>query len=928
MRTFLLTFSIGLAFFSPALSQTIVVKHLQVESRENPLGIDVTTPDFSWQIQTTQRNFLQAAYHIMVSNDSNALARGTANIWDSRKQTSSASNKVLFSGKTLVPATRYYWKVKVWNTKNDASGWSDIRSFITGLFQSSDWDNAKWIGYDELPDSLVIVPGIHTPDARKLGDKLKQRTIIPLFRKEFSASKKVVNAVIFISGLGHYELSVNGRKIGNSFLAPGWTHYNKRVLYNTYNITSDVKTGVNTLGVIVGNGFYNINRERYYKLTVAYGLPKLICKLQLTYSDGTIETVVSDGSWRTAPSPVIYSSIFGGEDYDANLEQPGWNQPGFKPEKWKQAVVVKTPSGRLEAEKDFPVMVNDTLAVRRISQPKAGLYIYDFGQNASGIIELKIKGKKGQTVKFFPAELLTDSGMVNQNATGKPYYFAYTIKGGAVETWRPRFTYYGFRYVQIEGGMPDTSNETTGLPRVVSMLSLHTGNSAPSAGNIEMSNDLFNRINHLIRWAIKSNLQSVVTDCPHREKLSWLEQDHLMGGSIHSNYDVYHLYTKLVYDMIDAQTPEGLVPDIAPEFVFFDDKGFGFRDSPEWGSAAVIVPWLVYKWYGDKDIIQTAYPMMKKYVEYLKNKSNNHIISYGLGDWYDNGPNRPGVAQLTPKDLTATAIYYYDVKLLSTMAFLLNDLKEADRYRLWSEEIKKAFNAEFFNEQSKVYATGSQTSMAMPLCFGLVEEKYRNEVFKNMVDSINASGKKLTAGDIGFHFLVQALHEGGASQLLYEMNYRDDVPGYGFQLRKGATALTESWAALAQVSNNHLMLGHIMEWFYTGLAGINQAENSVGYKEIVIRPELVGDINYVKGTRRTIYGNIDSEWKKTHGAFEIRISIPPNTTATIHLPASEKSRIFANEQPVSVNTELKVLGFTNGRAIIKTGSGDYKFTIR
>jgi hypothetical protein len=431
----------------------------------------------------------------------------------------------------------------------------------------------------------------------------------------------------------------------------------------------------------------------------------------------------------------------------------------------------------------------------------------------------------------------------------------------------------------------------------------------------------------LINWAIQSNLQSVVTDCPHREKLSWLEQDYLMGGAINANFNIYNLYKKLVHDMMDAQTPEGLVPDIAPEFVFFDDNGFGFRDSPEWGSASVIVPWLVYKWYGDSAILEKAYPMMKKYVAYLKGKSSNNILDYGLGDWFDYGPGRPGVAQLTPKALTATAIYYYDVKLLSQIAATLNKRSDASLYTTEAVEISQTFNDSFYNAQRKVYSTGSQTAMAMPLSLGLVEEKDRPAVMKNMVDSINTSGKKLTAGDIGFHFLIEALHKGDASQLIYEMNYRDDVPGYGYQLKKGATALTESWPALAEVSNNHLMLGHIMQWFYEGLGGIGQSAESVAYNHITIKPEIVGDINFVNANHVTVYGNIVSKWKKTGNIFDLDLMIPPNTAATIYLPAKKGDIITENKRTVSGRKEIRLLGYENGRAKLETGSGAYSFTV-
>jgi len=380
--------------------------------------------------------------------------------------------------------------------------------------------------------------------------------------------------------------------------------------------------------------------------------------------------------------------------------------------------------------------------------------------------------------------------------------------------------------------------------------------------------------------------------------------------------------------MMDAQTAEGLVPDIAPEYAFFDDNGFGFRDSPEWGSAAVIVPWLLYKWYGDEEIIREAYPMMKRYVGYLKNKSANNILDYGLGDWYDYGLRPPGVAQLTPKALTATAIYFYDVQLLAQMALLLKKSNDWVMYKQLASQISHTFNNNFFNASVKLYATGSQTAMAMPLSLGLVATNDKMAVMKNMVDSIVASGKKLTAGDVGFHFLIQALHDGDASQLIYDMNYRDDVPGYGYQLKKGATALTESWPALTEVSNNHLMLGHIMQWFYEGLGGIQQATGSYGYKQIIIAPEIVGDINFVNANHQTVYGNIVSQWKKDINNFVLAVEIPVNTTAKMYLPAKKVDTITEGGKPVTGRADMRFVNYEKGRAVIEMGSGKYNFVVK
>lgn len=909
-------FSVGVL-----VAQPITVKQLTCENRVNPMGIDVAVPVFGWQIVTVKRNVKQSAYQLQVSTDS-LFSQENATIWNSGQKKTDRSLSVIYTGKKLASGRRYYWRVQIWDNSNQSSGWSQVTSFTTGLYTPADWSNAQWIGYEAFADTMRVVPGVHQPDRKKMPQhKALQRPVVPLFRKEFTTTKKVVRALVFVSGLGQYEMSINHRKAGAGFLTPGWTHYDKRYLYNTYDVTDLLVNGPNAIGMIVGNGFFNVNRERYYKLAIAYGMPQLICKMQITYTDGTEQVIVSGKDWKTAPSPVSFSSIYGGEDYDARLEQQGWDSPQFNDANWKQALIVAAPQGKAEAEKDYPVQVNKVIEVKSIDVLTPATQVYDFGQNASGIVALKVKGKKGQSVRLSPGELLRDNKMVNQNNTGKPYYFSYTLKGDGEEVWYPRFTYYGFRYVQADLAA-DTINGEKELPVITGLQMLHTGNSAPASGSFTCSNELFNRIDTLIQWAIKSNVQSVVTDCPHREKLSWLEQDYLVGGSIQHNIQVYQLYKKLVQDMMDAQTTAGMVPDITPEYVFFDDHGFGFRDSPEWGSASVILPWLIYKWYGDNDVMRMAYPMMQKYVAYLKSRATDHILSYGLGDWYDLGPKFPGVAQLTPKEVTATAIYYYDITLLGKMAALLDRKADAAGYMQLAKEVKQAFNNKFFDAKTKVYSTGSQTAMAMPLCVGLVEAQYRKAVFNNLTDSIRAGDKKLTAGDIGFHFLVQALDEGGASQLLYEMNNREDVPGYGYQIKKGATALTESWSALKEVSNNHLMLGHIMEWFYTGLAGINQSAQSNGYKQIVIKPETVGDINAVKATYQSFYGPITSEWKKEGHTFTLQVNIPANTTATIYLPATASGTITESGKPVTKSM------YKEGRAVIQTGSGNYKFEVK
>jgi alpha-L-rhamnosidase len=901
----------------------IEITELKCNFKNNPVGVGIK-PHFSWILHSSERSQTQSAYYVLVSDDSLLLNKNIGNVWDTRKVISGQSINILYDGKELEPGKEYFWKVKVWDKEGDVSEWSNKASFVTALFDRKDWSEAQWIGYEEIPDSLILVPGVELwgNDVKNLA---LQRAIIPLFRKEFDVKKEIKSAYLFISGLGHYKAYINGQQISDDFLSPGWTDYKKTCLYNTYNITGQLLKGKNTIGAVIGNGFHNNNNERYRKLLITYGMPKMICLIKITYTDGTQENIVSGTGWKTSPSPITYSSIYGGEDYDARLEQPDWDVSGCDDQSWQNALIVRDPGGKMVPETTYPVRVMETFIPDTIMKLGTDTFLYDFGQNASGIIRIKVKGQKGQKVKFIPGELIGKNKFVNQRATGSPFYFEYTLRGDKAEIWQPLFTYYGFRYIQVEGAIPHNNNIDNGKPVVLEFKFLHMFNSTPGSGTFICSGELFNRINNLILYAIRSNLQSVVTDCPHREKLGWLEQTYLMGGSIHYNFNLYHLYNKLVDDMMDAQTEDGLIPDIAPEYVLFKD---GFRDSPEWGSASIILPWLIYRWYGDKSVMVKAWTMMLRYIEYLGSKADGNILKHGLGDWYDLGPGRPGIAQLTPGELTATAIYYYDVSLMASMASILNYTEDELRLIKLSNKIKDAFNKKFFNTDTRIYSTGSQTAMAMPLCVGLVNDNDREEVFKNLIDIIKENGKALTAGDIGFHFLVEALTQGGASELIYEMNNRDDVPGYGYQLKKGATALTESWAALESVSNNHLMLGHIMEWFYKGLSGIQQEKGSVAYKRIVIKPSIVGDLTEVKGKFNSPYGIIKSEWKRKEGELEMSVSIPLNATARMYISASDPDKVFEGGKPLKNVKDIKLIGMENDRLVIETGSGNYRFLIR
>ena len=843
----------------------------------NPLGVETQRPFFSWKMKGSGQNLQQTAYRLLVADDSLLLVRNQGNYWDSKKQMSPAAVQVYYAGKQLLATKKYFWKLILWDNKGRTAE-STIAYWQMGLPAAADWGAAQWVGYDEIIDSMRIAPHVHLNGKKSWGPRLN---VLPLLRREWTISKPVHNATVFISGLGHFELFVNGEKTGDHFLDPGWTDYDKQAQYVVFDISSRLQQGNNVIGVMLGNGFYYIPGQRYRKMTGAYGHPKLILKTVITYTDGSQTELVSDQQWQTAPSPITYSSIFGGEDYDAGMEQPGWNRAGFETKGWRPVILTKGPL-RLTAQLQDPLKIMDTLSVRSSSSFRKNEWVYDLGQNLSGIPAIQVKGNRGDTIRIYCSELINKDGTANQRATGAPSFYTYILKGGEAEYWQPRFTYTGFRYMQVQCIPRDS---TQPAPVMESITGMHTRNAAATVGSFSCSSQLFNDTYRLIDWAIRSNTASVFTDCPHREKLGWLEQTHLMGASVQYNYDAASLNRKVIMDMLYAQYPNGKIPEIAPELTRFTTP---FDESPEWGSASLILPWYHYQWYGDREILQTAYPMMQSYVDYLLTKDSMFILTHGLGDWFDIGPAKSGFAQMTKQGITATATLYYDLTILTKVAAVLKKPLDVARYNRLAGQVKSAFNKAFFDQQRLQYDSASQTANAMALYMGLVEPAQKDAVVKALVNDIKKRNNALTAGDIGFRYVLKALEAAGESELIYAMNSRDDVPGYGFQLKHGATALTESWQAYESVSNNHLMLGHLMEWFYSGLAGIRQRSGSVAYQQLEFKPQPVGDIRFVTAAFQTLYGEVKSSWTKEAGVFTLQIVVPPNTRASVYMPGSVK----------------------------------------
>ena len=906
----------------PLRAQDLSAGNLKCEQEAAPLGLETQVPRFSWQLFSSQRGTEQSAYRIIVSDSPEAAARCDGNLWDSKKVSSGQSLLVPYAGKPLEAAKTYFWRVRVWAGGRKASAWSPVQRFSMGLLTSDDWSGARWIALENDIDSLVVTDGLAPKD------KQSGRYKLPLLRREFAVDKPLCRATAYVCGLGQFELSLNGKKVGDHFLDPTWTKFDKSVQYVAFDVTDLLRPGQNAAGMMLGNGFFNIPNERYTKFVGSYGAPKMILKLLLEYEDGTTAAVVSDASWKATPGPVTFSSIYGGEDFDASLVQPGWNEAGFDDGAWS-AVVPASFDSPLVSQRSTPVKIRERIPTVRKYRNARGNYLYDLGQNASGIVSLTVRSDGRHTVRMFPSELMGADTTANQRSSGGPYYLSYTTLGtGAPESWQPRFTYYGFRYVEVEGAVPQGEPNPDGLPEIVELTGLHTTNSAEPVGSFSCSNPLFNRIYTLINWAIRSNFSNVFTDCPHREKLGWLEQSHLIGPSVQYGYDISRAFPKIVGDMAEAQHPDGMIPTIAPQYTVFSE---GFLDTPEWGSAFVLIPWYLYQWYGDTRPMEQNYDRMKAYVDYLSSKADGHIVAYGLGDWCDLGPGEPAHAQLTSNAFSATAIYYYDICVMRQIAELFGQKEDAAKYEKLGAEVKKAFNDRFFDPQTRKYDRNSQAANAMALYMNLVEPEYRQTVRQNLIDDIRSRGNALTAGDIGYRYVVQALQDGKASDVLFDMNSRYDVPGYGYQLACGETALAESWQSRDYLSHNHCMLGHLYSWLFSGIGGISQAPGSTAYREIVIDPQIVGDIRSARTSFRSPYGMIRSEWEDTPEQFRLTVEIPANTSARIHLPVFEKPVVLESGIPVhrteGIGSEgITIKGKSHGE-ILRVGSGIYRFTV-
>jgi len=769
------------------------------------------------------------------------------------------------------------------------------------------------------PDGKVVVLGDFGSEPWNLRET--DHVPVPEFRHSFSLKKNVTKAVAKVIGLGHYDIFVNGHRQGTGLLNQAWSQYDKRLYWQEFDVTHALKSGENLVGVQMGGSFYRVPQprpDRYAKgdssPDFSNGQPYVLAAIiDVTYADGHHESIATDPSWKWKPSPYTLSHVYSGEDYDARLaEHPN--------EGWQPPVIAKAP--QVEFDKvDWPEFRQvQSWKPTKVVSPKPGVWSYVFPQNISGILKFKVKGPRGSTVEFRPSEVITEQGEVQQlNLWGGKASCAYTLRGGPAESYSWRFFYHGFQFVQMTGAVPKGQPNPHNLPVIESIEAVHVRTSNPTVGSFETSDPLYNRIHGLVDWAVQSNMGYVMTDCPHREKLGWLECAHLLFSSFAYRYDAHDWFRKIGRDIRDAQLEDGRITTVAPAYLMLPPDN-PYKFTIEWGAAGILMPWQAYQWYGDKTFLSDSYVSMKRFVDWMDRDAPNHISRPGLGDWYDYGHGKgPGPSRFTPTDLTGTAVFAMCVDALVQSAHVLGKSEDEAHYRALWHEIRTAFIAKFYNPTTKTFAnTGSvQSGHAMALCANLVPEQDRAAVLNGIISDLEKRGYQQTPGDVGHLFFIRALASAGRSDVLHKVYSRTGLGSYGGILAKGLTTMPETWDAITVGSNslNHCMLGHIQEWFYGYVLGIRQAPGSVGWSQIIIAPEP-GDLKSAKGKTGTPHGEVSVSWKKLARGFSLDVTIPKGSRAEVMLPV-KASHVSVNGKSVPVHPQV------HGKVGLSLGAGHY-----
>ena len=895
--------------FGSIYSQDITVKNLTAEHKKDPIGIDILTPRLSWKIYGTGNDIMQTFYSIRISTDQK-FSSGKM-VWQSGKTKSEESILVPYNGPALKSGTRYFWQVMVWDNKGRESKWSETALFEMGLLDASEW-KAKWI--EMKGDTNRYSPSPH-------------------FRKDFTIGRNIQKAVAYVTSHGFYELHINGKKVGEQVLTPGWTSYGKRLQYQVYDVTSQVIKGNNTIGAFLGDGWYRGTLAWGNNWAVYGKRLGLFVQLKLTYTDGSEELVVSDESWKCNNDGALrMSDIYDGEIFDANKKLTGWDIPGYIDSKWEKVIIGNHPFNLIASEGSQVKKIQEIKPIKIFRTPKGSL-VADMGQNMVGWVRLKVSGPKGTVIKVRHAEVLDKFGeFYTANLRSAKAQFIYTLAGNGEEIYEPRFTFMGFRFVEVTG-FPGTLT-----PDNLTGIVVHSD--MEQTGTYECSNLLINQLQHNIVWGQNGNFVDVPTDCPQRnERLGWTGDAQAFSRTAAFNYNVSPFFTKWLKDVAADQKPGGEVPDVIPD-ILNPQNAKTASPSAGWGDVSIIVPWTMYIVYGDKRLLETQYPSMKRWIEYIRNKSGDSYLWKGgskYGDWLFYHPqvnNHTAADGYTEPDFIATAYFAYSTSLLAKAAKELGKTDDEKNYTALYNKIRDAFIHEFVTPAGRV-GTCSQTSYILALKFGLLPEDLKEKAAKFLVDDIRNRGNHLSTGFLGTIYICHELTDAGYTNVAYDLLLQETYPSWLYPVKMGATTIWERWDGQKTDSTfqdegmnsfNHYAYGAIGDWMYRVSAGIE--EMKPGYKEILIQPHTTKNLSYAKASFESSYGTIASGWTRKDGKIIVHVIIPANTKATVMLQVDGPAKVTENGHSLlQVDSDSVIIEETKeGKTIgIKRGSGEYSF---
>ena len=883
--------------------------YLRCEYQVNPPAVDAPAPRLSWIVTGEGRGLRQTAYRILAASSSDKLAADQADRWDSGKVESDETAFIAWGGAALPPRAQVFWKVMVWDQDGKASRWSEPAFFGAGL-PAADW-KAQWIGYDVPLDPGQSMIWAASPALTLVMPKLKVYRPAPCLRKGFTAGKPVRRAVIYASALGLFELWLNGERVGRDYFTPGFTDYNKRLYYLAYDVTPLVKPGPNALGAILADGWYAGNVFARGQKWFGSDL-RLRAELHLEYEDGTEATVLTDSSWRGSEGPIREADIQGGEAYDARRELD-WSRPEFDDREWRAVDLGATTAPAVfQAYPGIPVRRTVELKPKTIAEPSPGVFIYDLGQNFAGWARLKVSGQAGQRVKLRFGEMLNQDGtLYTTNLRGARVTDYYTLKGVGEETWEPRFTYHGFRYVEVTG--------YPGKPGLDAITGVAAHSDLPLTSSFETSNPLLNQLYSNIVWGQRSNYFDIPTDCPQRdERMGWMGDAQVFIHAASYNMDIGAFFTKWMRDVADAQHRDGGFADVSPNI--------GTGVAAGWADAGVICPYNIWRAYGDTGIVNDSWPAMARYLDFLERRSVDGLAPpLGIyGDWLN-------VDARLDLGYIATAYYGYSTRLMAEMARATGRAAEAERYQKLFEKIRAAFNRAYVAADGRLKFE-TQTAYLMALRFGLLPEDSRPEAAANLVQAIEARDGCLSTGFLGVNLLLPTLTDIGRTDWAWKLLLNRRYPSWLYSVDQGATTMWERWNSYTKENGfgnpgmnsfNHYAYGSAGEWMFGGAAGI--APETPGYKRIVIRPLPGGGLSFLRASYNSIRGPIETEWRIAGENLELKVTIPANASATVYVPAASAGAVTEGDGPAAAAAGVKFLRMEPGAAVYEIGSGSYAF---